>query len=382
LEATVFAVKTVQQRYTPSAELLDLLEEFRRMVNDCIRIGLQGNATSIKSLSLRAYKQLAGYNAMSYYKACAISRAVGILRNYRKAKRKTQNIREPYAIRKHLVTCYGFKIADDILYVPFKPRNPLKIRLNRHILGVLSQHCLIVRSITLTPNTVGITFSKEIHVMKAAGLMGIDTNLRNVTVADPNGNIEQYDLSKTAEIKARYRQVKSHFNRNDIRIERKVYMKYGRKERYKVDQLLHGVSKRIVQDAKRKHLWIVVEKLTGIRKLYQKGNGQGVDYRARFNSWSFAELQRQIEYKALWEDIRVIYVDPNGTSAKCSICGQRMKPEENRMLRCRSCGFTVDRDVNAAKNILARGMRFVPVAPQDEAMQMPLKQGIKSIVVS
>ncbi len=46
-----------------------------------------------------------------------------------------------------------------------------------------------------------------------------------------------------------------------------------------------------------------------------------------------------------------------------------MKPEENRALKCRSCGFTVDRDVDAARNILARGMRFVPIASASEAME-------------
>ena len=93
------------------------------------------------------------------------------------------------------------------------------------------------------------------------------------------------------------------------------------------------------------------------------------------NAWSFAELQRQIDYKTRWEGIPVIYVNPNGTSVKCSICGSRMAriPEENRQLKCRSCGFTVDRDVNAARNILARGVRFAPVALPVEAMvQEPL----------
>jgi len=62
------AVKTVTQRYDPSKELLQLLEQFRCMVNDCIRIGLSENVTSLKSLSLRAYGQLAPYKVMSYYK--------------------------------------------------------------------------------------------------------------------------------------------------------------------------------------------------------------------------------------------------------------------------------------------------------------------------
>jgi putative transposase len=143
-----------------------------------------------------------------------------------------------------------------------------------------------------------------------------------------------------------------------------------------VKQILHHASKQIVMDAKRREFGLVMEKLTDIRKLYRKGNWQGRDYRGRMNSWSYYELQRQIEYKAHWEGILVIYVNPNGTSVKCSICGSRMIPEENRTLRCRSCGFIVDRDVNAARNILARGMRFVPVASAAEAMvQEPQRTG-------
>ena len=51
----VRAVKSVKQNYEPTAELLDLLEDFRLMVNDCIRIGVETGTTSLKGLSLKAY---------------------------------------------------------------------------------------------------------------------------------------------------------------------------------------------------------------------------------------------------------------------------------------------------------------------------------------
>jgi putative transposase len=52
------AVKAVRQNYRPTEEILSLLEDFRCMVNDCVRIGLKENLTSMKSLSLSAYHQL------------------------------------------------------------------------------------------------------------------------------------------------------------------------------------------------------------------------------------------------------------------------------------------------------------------------------------
>lgn len=145
-----------------------------------------------------------------------------------------------------------------------------------------------------------------------------------------------------------------------MRIRREITGKYGRKQREKVKQILHHTSRLIVQQAKQNQFGIVMEELTGIRRLYHPGNGQGRWIRNRMNSWSYAELQRQIEYKARWEGLPVIYVHPHGTSARCSKCGFRMAriPEESRQLKCPTCRVSVDRDVNAAKNILARGVRF------------------------
>ena len=367
------AVKAVQQHYTPGPEILQMLEQFRQMMNDCVRIGLAENVTSLKSLSTKAYNQLATYDFMSYYKLCAISKATGILRNYRKARRKNPETKEPYARQLQLTTCYGFKIKtiEKALLLPFKHKQPLSIPLNAHVLRILSEPNIQIRSVTLTEEQLSISYAKEVQPIQPRGLIAIDRNLDNLTAADSDGQITRNDdLAKATEVKEMYCEIRSHMRRNDLRIRQRVTGKYGRKQREKVKQILHHASKQIVMHAKEKKFGVVMENLTGIRKLYRKGNGQGRMYRGRMNSWSYAELQRQIEYKARWEGIPVIYVNPSGTSAKCSICGCRMvtMPEENRTLKCRSCRFTVDRDVNAARNILARALRFRAIASASEAM--------------
>jgi len=128
---TTVAVKSVKQNYTPSEQLLDLLNDFRLMVNDCIRIGLKENVTSLKSLSLKAYHQLSNYQIPTYYRLCAISAAAGILKNYRKASRKKPNVKTPYARRLMLTTCYGFKIKEDNLRLSVRPRLYEYIQLNQ-----------------------------------------------------------------------------------------------------------------------------------------------------------------------------------------------------------------------------------------------------------
>jgi putative transposase len=375
-------LKAVQQHYTPSHEILEMLEQFRQMLNECVRIGLVENVTSVKSLSTKAYNRLTAYDVMSYYKLCAISKATGLLRNFRKARRKSLKTKEPYARQLQLTTCYGFKVKADekVLLLPFKPKQPLSIPLNAHVIRILTEPNIQIRSVTLTEEQLSVCYAKEIELIQPRGLIAVDRNLDNLTAVDSDGHIMRRDLSQATEIKNMYREVRSHMRRNDLRIRRRVTGKYGRKQRMKVKQMLHHASKQIVQDASRRGFGVVMEKLTGIRKLYHKGNWQGHGYRGRMNSWSYYELQRQIEYKAHWEGIPVIYVNPNGTSMRCSICGLRTKPEQNRQLKCRSCGFTVDRDVNAARNILARGMRFVPVASASEAMvQEPQRRAILKV---
>ena len=68
----------------------------------------------------------------------------------------------------------------------------------------------------------------------------------------------------------------------------------------------------------------------------------------------FVEL---LTYKAERAGGQVIKVDPRGTSIMCSSCGTAVPKELRvRMHACPACGLTLDRDVNAAINILNRAL--------------------------
>ncbi|MFC7008527.1 RNA-guided endonuclease InsQ/TnpB family protein [Halalkalicoccus salilacus] len=75
---------------------------------------------------------------------------------------------------------------------------------------------------------------------------------------------------------------------------------------------------------------------------------------------------RMLEYKCEREGTHFVAVDPRGTTKECSKCGVSIeKPLWVREHSCPSCGFEADRDLNAAYNILARGLDQVGVVHSD-----------------
>ena len=243
------------------------------------------------------------------------------------------------------------------------------IPLNAHVVQVLSDDMPKVNSFTLTDTSLSISFSKEIESgpRGLVSTVGIDRNLRNLAV----GNYEKvtfYDMSKIVEIAENTRKIVGSFKRNDVRMRRIISSKYGRRRSERVRQIIHGVTKRVVQEAKANKQAIVFEDISGIRNLYRKGNGQGRSFRARMNTWPFHEVKRQVEHKAAWEGVPVITLsrkDTKGTTMDCARCGERLQSpvrddmEHYRQLWCKNCGRWMDRDLVAVLNISRRGrVRF------------------------
>lgn len=70
---------------------------------------------------------------------------------------------------------------------------------------------------------------------------------------------------------------------------------------------------------------------------------------------SLGLFRQLLAYKAEDAGTHIIAVDPKGTSQACSACGAVVhKSLSVRVHSCADCGFTTDRDVNAARNILSK----------------------------
>ena len=80
---------------------------------------------------------------------------------------------------------------------------------------------------------------------------------------------------------------------------------------------------------------------------------------------SWYEFRRELEYKCEWYGKQLIVVSPNNTSRICSSCGQKNHEFDNlsqsewlatREWTCPTCHQHHNRDVNAAVNILNKGL--------------------------
>ncbi|TMI47773.1 hypothetical protein E6H20_10410 [Candidatus Bathyarchaeota archaeon] len=288
----VLAFKSVWQYYAPTGDVFQLLDVFRQMVNDSIRTVLLNGACSLRMLSLLSYNQLARYDSPSCYKLCAISRAAGILAARKKSVRRGLPTKTPYAVRQQLVSCYGFEIRNGALRFPVSRGRRFSIPLTKHVLEIISQPGVKVRSFTLTRSKLSLCITRDTPMIEWASTVGVDRNLRNLTVGNDD-QTRHYDLSKCVRIAKTTVRIVASFTRDDARI--------------RTD-------------------------------------------RGRMNGWSFGEAQRQIEYKARWVGLPIIRLfrrETRGSSVSCPRCGERLQSDKRleRKLWCGKCRVVLDRDM-------------------------------------
>ena len=97
-----------------------------------------------------------------------------------------------------------------------------------------------------------------------------------------------------------------------------------------------------------------------IEDLFVKGMNQHPKLARQLADAAFGEFRRQLEYKAKWYGRTLVAVDRWYPSSKtCSCCGHVLDELrlDQREWMCLMCGTEHDRDINAAKNVLAEGLR-------------------------
>lgn len=134
------------------------------------------------------------------------------------------------------------------------------------------------------------------------------------------------------------------------------------RERVSNRQALHREAREIVRGCD----FIAVEDLR-IQNMVKSARGavdapgKGVAQKRGLNrsihEQSWGELASLIESKAESAGIPFARVDPKNTSRRCSACGAIDKASRRgESFDCASCGYAADADINAAVNILARGL--------------------------
>ena len=148
--------------------------------------------------------------------------------------------------------------------------------------------------------------------------------------------------------KALSRKKKGSKNYEKTRVKLAKLYKYARNL---INDYLHKVTTWLVEN----YDIIYVENIR-VEKLIQINKAKKLRrHILQANYYKFLEL---LEYKAKLYGKQVIKVSPKNTSKKCSRCGyvNQKLTLNNRNYKCPKCGLEIDRDYNAALNILNAGL--------------------------
>jgi len=360
---SVEVVRTVVFRYEPTPQILKLLSDFRDMINFCIAKALEMGSWSIKKLHRACYPELkARYDYHSGYYAKAYRIASQILTSWRKkAKRGEADPDKPPRAKKLFVRLHKwqFKLEGNRLRVAIRRGQYATILLQggdyqARFLERYARGELRVGEITINERYVYIPFIEEIDITAPSNYVGIDINESNITMTDNDGDTVVINTKAIRTVHATYQNIRRRIQAlKNPRTRERLLAKYCGRERRKVCDMLHKLSKAIVKLCDGKGL--VLEDLKGI-----KGQNRGRKLNRRLNnSWNPRQLQFYITYKALLAGLPVYYVNPAHTSKECPLCGGYINSSKRA---CNECGL--DRDVAGAINILYRF--WCPEAYADE----------------
>ena len=214
--------------------------------------------------------------------------------------------------------------------------------------------------------TVGIEYEDSTSLPSNDGI-GIDLGIKDLAIC--SDKYEYKNINKTQKVKKlekrkrrlqrsisrRYEKNKKGVNycktSNIIKSEKELLKLNHRLTNIRQDYL-HQTTSEIV---KREPSFICMEDLNVKGMMKNRHLSKAVQQQC------FGEFRRQIEYKAMWNNIPIIIADRFFPSSKlCSCCGNIKKDLKlsDRIYKC-ECGNIIDRDYQAALNLKAYGKNVI-----------------------
>ncbi|WP_200796733.1 IS200/IS605 family element RNA-guided endonuclease TnpB [Lampropedia hyalina] len=234
-----------------------------------------------------------------------------------------------------------------------KMNAPLNIRWSRPIPKVAK-----ITTVTVSKDTAGRYFVSLLcddavaAKPEASGKVGIDLGLTHFAILSTGEkvaapNTYRKNQAKLAKLQRRLAKKTKGSNRR-----RKAKLKVAKLHAKVADSrkdFLHKLSTRLINE----NQVIAIESLSVSNMQKNRCLSKSIA------DAGWAEFVRQLEYKAHWYGRELVGIDQWYPSSKrCSDCGYTMPkmPLNVRQWTCPECGEHHDRDVNAARNVLAAGL--------------------------
>lgn len=238
----------------------------------------------------------------------------------------------------------------------------VKFRCSEKSAKYLQKHHDDIRQATLTRLPCGEYYLSILvdgdltrKVKETDAAVGIDLGVKDfVTTSDGEVfNNPHFKKSQTNKVKRLQRQLskksKGSNNRNKARIRlAKLYKKINDRKQY----YLHAISNSLIDE----------NQVICMEDLNVKGMAKNHNLAESICEMNFGEFRRMLEYKAQWYSRKIVFVDRFYPSSKtCHNCGYVNKELKlsDRQWVCPQCGELVERDYNAALNILDEGLKIM-----------------------
>ena len=247
------------------------------------------------------------------------------------------------------------KVSSNNRYISIPKCLRIRIKMHRNFEGT-------IKSITVSRTTdnkyyISLLVETEIEPLEVTEKMiGLDLGIKDLIV-DSNGHKYKNHkyLTKSLEKLAKEQRKLSHMvkgsnNRNKQRIK---IAKLHKKIQNQRNDYLHKLSKKIIDE----NQVITLEDL----KVIDMEQNNKLARNITDASWS--RFVTMLTYKADWYGRTVVKVPSNYPSSQlCSICSYKNSITKDLGIRkwtCPKCGTIHDRDINAAKNILSKGIEIL-----------------------